>query len=184
MPKATLVISEIFADPALVSDAAGEFIEFVNLTPGPIALAKIQIQTPSGRLLAVTSKRKHVESGGVVVVRPSASRRPRRMNSGGSASRHVEGVATGMRLPNRAGRVALLWRGRVVDVAQWWPRWPWPKPRAGRSLSRVSPAADGRYGRSWRHETKPLRVVERASPGAHRWSCKQLRKAGVNQCPQ
>jgi len=76
---------------------------------------------------------------------------------------------SGLRLPDRAGRIELRWRGSLLDVAQWTRRWPWPKGRAGASLERRSARSDGRLGRAWRRSRVPMFGVERGSPGVVSW---------------
>lgn len=161
-----LVVSEIFADPLLLEDRAGEFVEVANLGDRLTSLAGVQLVLPSGRSLALALPAgSSLQRGGVLVLRPMAN------HKGGH---HLPGL----RLPNRAGRLELRWRGRVLDVAQWTPRWPWPKHRPGRSLERRSPEADGRVGRSWRQSPRAYHGVERADPGRlpaswQRWLAKQ-----------
>ena len=45
-----VVISEVFADPLLLDDAAGEFVELANLSAQPVRLADLAIHLPSGKV--------------------------------------------------------------------------------------------------------------------------------------
>lgn len=159
---AALVVSELQVDPLLVDDAVGEYVELVNLGPGGIRVADIALLPPSGKVLRLTRPRLPIlPAGGVMVVR----RRP---------ASPFDAGAPGLKLPNRAGRLEVHVRGKIVDVVHWLGKWPWPKYRAGRALERTHPRADGRLGRTWRHSRQPLRGAERGTPGQLAWSCKQL----------
>ena len=148
-----LVISEVFADPLLQEDRAGEFVEVANVGHRVASLAAVTLILPSGRALALaTPGHRGLPPGAVLVLRPMANH---------PGSHHLPGL----KLPNRAGRLELRWRSRVIDVAQWTPKWPWPKHRAGWSLERRGPGADGRVGRGWQHSRVVYHGVERASPG-------------------
>ena len=157
VPPPRMVISEVFVDPLLVADRVGEFVEVVNLSKRPVRISHLELLTRAGRRIRpLSAADRSLPPAGVLVLH---------------AYRSGPGVikAAGLRLPNRAGRLELYWRGKLIDVAHWVDRWPWPKPRPGCSLERVSPTSDGRLGRSWRRSTVPLRGVERASPGRVRW---------------
>jgi hypothetical protein len=154
-------------DPLLVDDPAGEYVEVVNLSDGVVRLADLAFLLPSGK--TVSPERPStplLSSGGVLVATPLGA---------GPAEAKVRG----MRLPNAAGRLELLWRGKQVDVAQWHRKWPWPKATAGRALERTAPGADGLAGGSWRRSRETLRGIERGSPGRLTWSCEQLAREGI-----
>lgn len=166
-PPPRLRISEIMTDPLLIDDAAGEYVEVVNLSDGPVRLADLALLLPSGK--TVSPERPSMPllaAGGVLVATPLGA---------GPAEAKVRG----MRLPNAAGRVELLWRGKQVDVAQWHRKWPWPKAMAGRALERTAPGADGLAGGSWRRSRETLRGIERGSPGRLTWSCEVLAREGI-----
>ena len=148
-----LIITEIFADPLLQDDRAGEFVEVANVGARAASMAGVQLVLPSGRALVLAQPGNGgLAAGGVLVLRPMANH---------PGSQHLPGL----KLPNRAGRLELRWRGRVIDVAQWTPKWPWPKHRVGWSLERRGVGVDGRVGRGWRHCRVVYHGVERASPG-------------------
>ena len=158
-----LVISELAADPLLLEDRAGEFVEIVLLSERAVALADLRLRTPAGQSLAFERPdQPWLQPGEVLVATPLGGPAPLAR-------------LRGLRLPNRSGRLELTWRDQRVDVVHWLPRWPWPRHRSGRALERVSPRLDGRKGRSWRHARVPLRQVERGSPGQVRWQCSDLR---------
>ncbi len=152
-----LRITEVMADPLLLEDKAGEYIEIANVGATTVVVAGLQLVLPSGKTLSLTTagKRK-LPPGGVLVVCPLGNR------AGAVALK-------GMRLPDRAGRVELRRKGLLLDVAQWTRKWPWPKGQAGRSLELKGPRLDGRVGRSWRRSRVPLFGVERGSPGVVAW---------------
>ena len=155
-----LRISEVFFDPLLVADARGEFIEVVNVSRRAVPLSDVQLVLPSGKRLRLQRRaRSALAPGEVVVVRPKPL----------VPARADEVVATGLRLPNRAGRLELWVGKRRHDVAQWWVKWPWPRAKPGTSLERKAPDSDGARGQAWRRSRTPLRVVERASPGVVHW---------------
>lgn len=155
-----VVISEIFADPLLVSDRVGEFVELVNVGSDPVQLDELRLRLPSGKVVGLLRPaRPLLAPREVVVVRPS----------GAKVRDSNVAIARGMSLPNRGGRLELSWRAKPIDVAQWWVKWPWPKARPGVSLERRFAASDGAHGRSWRRSRTRLRVIERASPGVVHW---------------
>lgn len=149
----SLIISEVFADPLLQDDRAGEFVEVANVGDRPASLAAVRLVLPSGKVLGLArAGDRRLAVGAVLVLRPMGN--------------HPDGHhLPGLKLPNRAGRLELRWRDVVLDVAQWTGKWPWPKHRVGWSLERRGPGADGRVGRGWRHCRVAYHGVERASPG-------------------
>lgn len=158
-----LVVSELMVDPLLLDDSTAEYIEIVNLSPGPVRLADLSLTFPSGR--AFVPERPHAPvllPGAIVIMTP-----------------HGEGAGEarlrGLRLPNQAGRLELSWRKHVVDVVHWYRKRPWPKAKPGVALERVSPMADGQHGNAWRSSRDALRVMERGSPGKVAWVCGQVR---------
>lgn len=152
-----LRISEVMADPLLVDDRAGEYVELVHLGDRPVAIDALALKPPSGKTLPLERAVEPVlRPGEVLLVTPL-----------GLDER--EAMARGLRLPNRAARIELLWHDKVIDVAQWTGKWPWPKHRVGASIERVRGDADGTVGRSWRRARTPLRRVERGSPGVCPW---------------
>lgn len=153
LPGVRLRISEVMSDPLLVDDRAGEYVEVANLSACTVRLSDLALTVPSGRRLSLGGRSGGLAPGAIAVVSPQG------LVSGSIALK-------GLRLPGRAGRLELSWRGRTVDVAQWTGRWPWPRHRAGRALERRGPETDGRSARAWRHSRQPLRGVERGSPGA------------------
>lgn len=171
-PPPSLVITEVFARPLLVSDRIGEFVEILNQSDEAIELADLRLTVPSGKALRLHGGSRHVlPAGAIAVVRPALRE--------GARAGPLDVVAKGLRLPNRGGRLELRWRGQLVDVAQWWGKWPWPKSRPGRSLERRKLGRDGAKGRSWRRSTTPLRGVERASPGVVHWWSRGGKRRGV-----
>ena len=157
-PVPQLRISEVMTDPLLLDDVAGEYVEVVNLGPGVVRRAELELELPSGkRAVPFASADSDLAPCAVLLLAPQP---------GPGAT-----MVKAMRLPNRAGRLTLRWRGRVVDVVQWTGRWPWPKHRPGLALERRSPDADGTVGSSWRHARTPLRRVERGNPGSVGWRC-------------
>ena len=162
-----VVVSELQVDPLLLTDAAGEYVELVNLGDRPLPIATLAVIPPSGRRIQLQRPRFPIlPPGAVVVVR----RRPRHA---------CEAAAPGLALPDRAGRLQVLARGVVVDTVHWMSTGPGPRRRAGRSLERRHPRAPGEYGRSWRHSRKALRRVERGSPGTLTWSCAEVAGTGL-----
>lgn len=153
-------ISEVMTDPLLLDDVAGEFVEIVNVGTFAVRTAELELELPSGkRAVPLTDGATDLPPCGVLVLAPQPGPGVVMMKS--------------MRLPNRAGRLALRWRGQPLDVVQWTGRWPWPKHKAGYALERRSADSDGTLGSSWRHARAPLRRVERGSPGRVAWTCDQ-----------
>ena len=156
-----VVVSEIFADPLLLADCFGEFVELANIGTTPAKLSELSILGTKGRVWRITGvQRDLLRAGEVVVVRP--------MRTDGRAEQ-LQAVADGMSLPDRAGRLQLRWRGQLLDTVQWWSKRPWPKHRRGSSLERRSAQHRGEFGRSWRRSKSVLRVIERGSPGTVSW---------------
>ena len=158
-----VVVSEVMVDPMLLDDSVAEFVELVNLSPGPVRLSDLSLTLPSGRVLVPERAAAPVLLAGAVVVLTPQGRGEN------------EARLRGLRLPNQAGRIELRWRKQLIDVVHWYRKKPWPKAKPGVALERVSPTADGRLGGSWRASRTPLRVMERASPGTVAWSCEQVR---------
>lgn len=158
-----VVVSEVLVDPLLLDDSVAEFVELVNLSAGPVRLSDLSLTLPSGRVLVPERASAPVLLAGAVVV----------LTPQGRGDNEVR--LRGLKLPNQAGRIELHWRKQLIDVVHWYRKKPWPKARPGVALERVSPAADGRLGLSWRSSRTPLRVMERASPGTVSWSCEQVR---------
>ncbi len=154
-----LVISEVMTDPLLLDDVAGEYVELINLGPTAVQATELELELPSGkRAVPLVAAESVLAPCGVLVLAPQPG--PNAL------------MVKAMRLPNRAGRLVVRWRGQVVDVAQWTGRWPWPKHRAGHAIERRSPDADGTRGGSWAHARAALRGVERGSPGVVAWGCR------------
>lgn len=156
---ARLVVSEVFSDPLLVDDKVGEFVEITNLGPDAVALTRLRLRLPSGQQARLERPARPVLAAcEALVVRALPQ----------SAD---EAAAAKLRLPNRAGMVELLDGARVLDRAVWTGRWPWPKHRAGRALERRNAEVPGDRANAWRVARRPLRRVERASPGWHGLRC-------------
>lgn len=162
-----IVVSELFVDPLLLDDNAGEFVEIVNLSSAAVRLADLELSLPSG-------KSAKPERPGLPVLRPGEVLLLTPLGKGDG-----EAKVRGMRLPNQAGRLELRWHGRLLDVVQWHKKRPWPKQKPGLAIERVGPDAKGDIGASWRHAKEALRVIERATPGRLTWPCEQLRDTPV-----
>ncbi len=153
-----LVISEVMTDPMLLDDAAGEYLEIANVGGLAAEISELALELPSGRRVSLE--------------RPTAPLlEPCRVLLVVTLPRSDAAVTRPMRLPNRAGRLLLRWRGEVIDVAHWTGRWPWPRHRVGVALERRSVASDGTLGPSWRHAARPHLGVERGSPGQTQLGC-------------
>lgn len=163
-PWPRLVVSELMTDPLLLDDVAGEYVEVANVGATMVRTSELELELPSGKRAApLIGAEAILPPCGVVLLAPQP---------GPGAA-----MIKAMRLPNRAGRLVLRWRGQVVDEVQWTGRWPWPKHKAGLALERTSASADGTLGPSWRHARAPLRRVERGSPGQVAWRCPQVASA-------
>lgn len=156
---ARLVVSEVFSDPLLVDDKVGEFVELTNLGPGAVALARLRLRLPSGQQARLERPARPTLAACEAMVVRALPQSPE------------EAAAAKLRLPNRAGMVELLDGPRVLDRAVWTGRWPWPKHRAGRALERRNAEVPGDRAHAWRVARRPLRRVERASPGWHGLRC-------------
>ncbi len=152
-----LRITEVFTDPLLLDDRAGEFVEIANIGPIPVPLAALTLVVPSGKTLKFRAPASRMLQPGAVLVLCALGNRPASL------------ALVGLRLPDRAGRIELRWRGHLMDVAHWTRRWPWPKAMAGRSLERRGAQTDGTLGRSWRRSRVPMFGLERGSPGRVSW---------------
>lgn len=162
-----LVLSEVLVDPLLLEDAAGEFIELVNLSPAAVRLPDLEVALPSGKIAVPERKDLPVLRPGEVILLTPLGKGPN------------EARLKGMRLPNQAGRVELRWRGHLVDVVQWHKKRPWPKQKPGLAIERVAPDSDGSLGSSWRHAAVALRGIERGTPGRLTWACEKVRETPV-----
>lgn len=157
-----LVVSELMVDPLMLEDAAGEYVELANMATLAVRLADVGLVMPNGQVLTPERpSRPWLQPGEVLLLTPHGKG-------------EGEAKARGMKLPNIAGRVEVRWRGRTLDVVQWYRKRPWPKAEPGRSLERTAPTADGRTGASWRLAREVLRGVERGSPGKLAWPCELL----------
>ena len=147
-----LRISEVMSDPMLLDDTAGEYVEIANVGRVTAEIADLALELPSGKQAPLQ--------------RPAASLlAPCQVLLVATRAMPDAAVIQPMRLPNRAGRLLLRWRGEIVDTAYWTGRWPWPRHRVGVALERRGAASDGTLGSSWRHAQKPHLRVERGSPG-------------------
>ncbi|MSP90988.1 MAG: hypothetical protein EXR79_04165 [Myxococcales bacterium] len=154
--------------PLLLDDRAGEYVELANLGPTPVALADLRLLLPNGTAAPLLRPaRPWVAAGEVALCTPL----------GQFAAIQVPG----MRLPDRAGRLELLWRGSAIDVAQWLRARPGPKVPVGVSLERRDGEGDGARLTSWRQSRVPLRGLERGSPG--QWRPDILRRPDVPHRP-
>ncbi len=166
-PLPRIVVSELFVDPLLLDDNAGEFIEIVNLSNAAVRLVDLELALPSGKVAVPERPGRPVLGPGEVVLLTPLGKGP------------GEAKVRGMRLPNQAGRLELRWRGRLLDVVQWHKKRPWPKQKPGFAIERVAPDANGGVGGSWRHAREAMRVIERATPGRLTWPCEPLRDTAV-----
>ena len=147
--------TELQPAPLLLDDRAGEYVELVNLGPTAVALAEVKLLLPNGTAAPLLRPaRPSLAPGEVALCTP--------LGQQGAIQ------VPGMRLPDRAGRLELLWRGTPVDVAQWLRARPGPKVAAGVALERGDPDADGARLTAWRPSRTPLRGLERGSPGVWR----------------
>lgn len=166
-----LVISELLADPLLRDEGVGDYVEIVNLALQRVPLAELALLLPSGRRLPLLrSSRPWLEPGEVAVAQsqPAGDRLQ----------------VKGLRLPNAAGRLELLWRGRPIDAATWLRKRPWPKVRPGVAWERRSPDLDGTLPQAWRAATGTVDRLERGSPGRVEWPCLALRGTALQRnCP-
>ncbi len=167
-----LVISELLTDPLLRDEGVGDYVEIVNLARQRVLLAELALLLPNGRRLPLLrSARPWLEPGEVAVAQSQA------------VGDRVQ--VKGLRLPNAAGRVELLWRGRPVDAATWLRKRPWPKPKPGVALERLSPALDGSSPRAWRAASAVVDRLERGSPGKIDWPCPALQGTALErECPK
>lgn len=156
-------ITEVMSDPMLVDDVAGEYLELVNASGAAVLLSSLALRMPSGRRIQLQRPAQPwLLPCEVVVIRP--------LPEPGSIE------LRGMKLPNRAGEVVLLWGPHPVDVARWTGRWPWPRHRPGAALERRSLDSDGAAAQAWRPASSHLRGVERGSPGTIPWRCSTTRR--------
>ncbi len=166
-----LIISEVLVDPLLRDEGVGDYIEVVNLAPSRVFLADLALLLPNGKRVALLrTSRPWLEPAEVAVAQ------------GLSGDNRI--LVKGLRLPNAAGRIELLWRGRSVDVATWLRKRPWPKVKPGTAWERRSPNLDGTLPLAWRAATGAVDRLERGSPGKVNWPCKELRGTPLEQpCP-
>ncbi len=157
-----IVISELFVDPLVLDDRAGEYIEMVNLSPHAVRVSDLSLSLPSGTVAPLDRAHDPVLHPGEVAIATARTTAVQQI--------HVPV----MKLPNGAGRIELRWRNRVVDVAQWYGKKPWPKAHPGWSLERTRPDADGQTRVAWRASLTQMRVIERGSPGQVQWPCATL----------
>jgi len=167
----TVVISELLVDPLLRDEGVGDYVEVANLALQRVPLAELALLLPNGRRLPLLrSTRPWLEPGEVAV----AQSQP--------ASDRLQ--VKGLRLPNAAGRLELLWRGRAIDAATWLRKRPWPKVKPGVAWERRSPALDGNLPQAWRAATGTVDRLERGSPGRVDWPCMALTGTALQRnCP-
>ncbi|MBI5608964.1 MAG: hypothetical protein HY902_08785 [Deltaproteobacteria bacterium] len=171
LTRPQLVISELLTDPLLRDEGVGDYVEIANLAARRVPLAELALLLPSGRRLPLLrSARPWLEPGEVAVAQawPTGDRLQ----------------AKGLRLPNAAGRLELLWRGQPIDAATWLRKRPWPKAKPGVAWERRSPALDGNLPAAWRAATLPVDRLERGSPGSVDWPCLALIGTALQRnCP-
>lgn len=170
-PTADLVISELQPAPLLHEDAAGDYIEVVNLSRFAVPLSELALVLPNGKRVVPERPHRPWLAAGEVSVWQA-------MDAPGGVR------VRGMRLPDAAGRLELWWRGRTLDVVHWLRKKPWPKMRAGVAVERVSPRSDGTSPTSWRAAAVGPTAIEAGSPGVVTWPCTDLLETALARpCP-
>ena len=161
-----LVIAEIMADPATVSDLTGEWLEIQNVSPGPVTLDGMQIGDTSGASHTVApAEPLVVPAGGRVVFGLSADP----AQNGGVT---VDYVFAGFALGDVGDTITLRFGGEVIDeVAYGPPKFPL---LPGRSMSLdpgLTTAADNDDGESWCAGNVPFGDGDLGTPGAPNPAC-------------
>ncbi|MEX1279736.1 MAG: lamin tail domain-containing protein [Acidimicrobiia bacterium] len=165
-PIAPLVITEVMADPAAVSDDDGEWFEVHNPTDRPVDLLGWRVSDHDGDLHRVDVS-VEVPAGGYLVLGRSADRAA----NGGVPVAHAYG--TDVRLSNGADELVLADpAGTPVDRIVWDDDWPRP---VGSSISLVNatidrslsgPQAIGNEPWGWCESAITFGFGDRGTPGA------------------
>ena len=157
----TVVVTEVMSDPLLLEDAAGEYLELINLSDISLRLADIHVRLPSGKVATPDRPHQPLWSPGEVVL----------LSALGLQQGSVR--LKGLKLPNPAGRLEIWHHNQLLDVAHWHNKRPWPKRRPGVALERRSLTAGGQAS-AWRRSATRQRGQEYGSPGLSQLPCREL----------
>ncbi|HHC09480.1 MAG TPA: lamin tail domain-containing protein, partial [Actinobacteria bacterium] len=154
-----IVITEIFQNPYLVGDRAGEWFELHNPGPDPVDLEGWTIRDDDRDAFVVEGSLV-VPPGGYVVFAEVADPAA----NGGVDADYAYG--DGMILSNGADELVLVDpRGRVVDRVAWDDGLTFPDPN-GASMSLTDPTLDNAAGGVWCVAATPYGDGDLGTPGA------------------
>lgn len=158
-----LLITEFLANPAVVSDKSGEWVELYNPTTLDHAIDGLELKFGSkSHVIIGPDKPVTIKSGEYIVLAASASK----TDNGGVP---FDYIYDGIGLGNPSGTITLMWNGTVVDhVAYSGGEQDWPifKPGHAIGLSGDLTATNANHvGSSWCAAIDAYGVGDKGTPG-------------------
>jgi hypothetical protein len=160
-------ITEIHVDPAVTSDADGEWIELFNASDAPVDLRQWQLVDAEGRAVSFTEA-PVLEAGGRVVIGARED-----ANNGG-APVAVAWKPGALDLSQPAGGIALKFEDVAISAVAWDESWgidPGASWGLDPLLGTPERAPDARW---WCPQTTPYGAGDRGTPGAENELCRTV----------